>query len=75
MHNLILLGENKARLKLHKDIYSLDSIKQLLDEQKPLLEALLEDKDYWKLELDTSSLKDIMRSFNYLLYLNRKNES
>ena len=62
-------------MKLHKDIYSLDSIKQLLDEQKPLLEALLEDKDYWKLELDTSSLKDIMRSFNYLLYLNRKNES
>jgi len=67
---LIQKKGKKTKISLHKDIYSLDSIKETFESNIPFRQ----EKNYWKVELNTSSAKDILQRYNYLLYLNRRNE-
>jgi len=58
----------KVRLNFNKNIYSANSLKALLDDA----DLIQEDEDYWSIEVDNLSLKEIMQSYNYLIYLNRR---
>ena len=58
----------KVRVKFNKNIYSANSIKALLDD----LDVVQEDEDYWNIEIGSLPPEDIMQSYNYLIYLNRK---
>jgi hypothetical protein len=58
----------KITAKFNKNIYPLNSIKTLLDDT----DSIREDRNYWNVETENMSIEDIMQSYNYLLYLNRR---
>jgi hypothetical protein len=68
MRFLIQRKGKKAKISLHKDIYSLDSIKKTFGPKT----SIGQDQNYWTIEMDFSLNKDIMQFYNYLLYLSRK---
>ena len=58
----------KVRVNFNKNIYSLNSVKALLDDA----DVIKEDADCWNIEIGSLAVKDIMQSYNYLIYLNRR---
>ncbi len=67
LHFLIQKKGQKTKINFHKDLYSLDSLKEAFSKV-----SSLKNTPYWQVWVDSSPLKNILEQYNYLLYLNRK---
>lgn len=65
------VNDNKIYLRLRKNVYSKELILEAQKTHSDLLESVKNQKAYFLLKLNLSSINDCFDFLNYLIYLRR----
>jgi len=71
MRAVVKREDSRFILRLNKKLYKQDIIDKLVVEDKDWVRKIPSEEKYFRIELETKEIKDVLSWANYLLYLSR----